>query len=90
MGAQGLCLATSSNVHKPNEYFDGHDRELSDDDTGIVSPVQPTQSTLPTKVVCPSKHLWRWCCVCHISACNIHSSSHDVLLHSYTVCIYSR
>lgn len=54
MGAQDLWLATSSSVHKPNDYFDGHDSELSDDDTGIVSPVQPT---LPSKVKFSKVHI---------------------------------
>ena len=51
MGAQISWLATSSNVHKPN---DKHDSELSDDDTGIVSPVLPT---LPSKVKSSKVHI---------------------------------
>ena len=54
MGAQISWLATSSNVHKPNEYLAKHDSELSDDDTGIVSPVLPT---LPSKVKSSKVHI---------------------------------
>ena len=64
------CLATSPNVQKageqlagatvsqdevtiqPDFYYD--DSELSDDDTGIVSPVQPT---LPSKVKFSKVHI---------------------------------